>query len=464
MLRENGGVLDQLSELVDISLMGLGFYLIIDLYEAKGVFSNSDIPLSYFLFFLIYILLWILSANAYRVYGSRRFMSLQRELIQLLKAHFLAFAIAIVLLSLYNPQFINNRFIFYYEAVVLLLAFSTHTLVRVILQGMRKSGRNTRYALLLGSGPAAKQFLDKVHKNPQLGYRVIGYLAPERNGANLHYLGDYGMLEAVLKQKIIDIVVVTASISDEGIKEYLELVNTMGKNVMIMLDETVSKVARSRPVDFGGLPMVAYDSYPRRPWQEAGKRLFDFWLTAIGLLFISPLLASIALAIKFTSPGSAIFAQERVGLNGRVFKMYKFRSMVQDAEKQKEKLTHLNEMTGPVFKIKNDPRITPVGGFLRRTSLDELPQLWNVLKGDMSLVGPRPPLPSEVNLYDPKHRKRLAVKPGITCIWQISGRNEVDFEQWMEMDAEYVERWSLWLDMEILAKTVPVVLMRKGAS
>jgi exopolysaccharide biosynthesis polyprenyl glycosylphosphotransferase len=182
------------------------------------------------------------------------------------------------------------------------------------------------------------------------------------------------------------------------------------------------------------------------------------------LAIISPLLLVIALAIKLTSEGPVIFSQERVGINGRVFKMYKFRSMVQDAEMLKSKLVYLNEMSGPVFKIRNDPRVTPVGKFLRKTSLDELPQLWNVLKGDMSLVGPRPPLPKEVDMYNLKHRKRLAVKPGITCIWQISGRNDVDFEQWMAMDAEYVDRWSLWLDMEILAKTVPVVLMRKGAS
>lgn len=138
--------------------------------------------------------------------------------------------------------------------------------------------------------------------------------------------------------------------------------------------------------------------------------------------------------------------------------------MVQDAEELKAKLAHLNEMSGPVFKIKDDPRVTSIGHFLRKTSLDELPQLWNVFRQDMSLVGPRPPLPSEVNLYDPKHRKRLSVKPGITCIWQISGRNDVDFDQWMEMDAEYVDNWSLALDMKILVKTVPVVLGRKGAS
>ena len=168
--------------------------------------------------------------------------------------------------------------------------------------------------------------------------------------------------------------------------------------------------------------------------------------------------------IKLTSKGPVVFAQQRVGLNGRSFKIYKFRSMVVNAEALQERLADLNEMSGPVFKIANDPRVTAVGKFIRKTSIDELPQLLNVFIGDMSLVGPRPPLLQEVNLYNSKDRKRLAVRPGITCIWQVSGRNTVDFEEWMEMDADYVDRWSLWLDMEILAKTVPVVLWRKGAS
>ncbi|WP_242865696.1 sugar transferase [Desulfosporosinus sp. HMP52] len=264
--------------------------------------------------------------------------------------------------------------------------------------------------------------------------------------------------------KIVDVTVVTAPLSDERVKNCLELLDLMGKNVIILLDDTVAKVTRSRPVDFDGLPMVAYDGRPRLPWQVLSKRVMDVVLTGMGLIAISPILLAVAIAIKVTSDGPVFFGQERVGLNGRTFKMYKFRSMVVNAEELKAKLTHLNEMSGPVFKITNDPRVTSVGRFLRRTSLDELPQLWNVLIGEMSLVGPRPPLPSEVNMYDPKHRKRLAVKPGITCIWQISGRNEVDFEEWMEMDADYVERCSLWMDVEILARTVPVVFMRKGAS
>jgi len=463
VLRKYGDILDDISQLVDLIVLSLGFFFTVELYRYKQAIVGS-VWEQYFLIFLVYSLCWMISSNVNRVYQSRRFMSVGLESKQIIKAHAVTFAITITSVTLFQPSLIHNRFMFYFEAIAVCLTLGVHLIVRLMLQAWRKIGRNTRYVLILGSGQAAHSYLDKVNKNPQLGYKVVGYLAPERNGLEIPYLGDYSNLEIVMGMKIVDLTVITAPLSDERVKGCLELIDIMGKTVTVLLDETVAKVARSRPIDFGGLPMVAYDGRPRRPWHEFAKRGMDVILTGIGLVVISPILLTIAIAVKVSAEGPVLFGQERVGLNGRTFKMYKFRSMVVDAEELKAKLAHLNEMSGPVFKITNDPRVTTVGRFLRKTSLDELPQLWNVIRGDMSLVGPRPPLPSEVNMYDPKHRKRLAVKPGITCIWQISGRNEVDFEEWMEMDAEYVDRWSLWMDVEILAKTVPVVLMRKGAS
>ncbi len=462
MLRGRG-TLENISELVDIVLMAIGFSLAIELYQIKQAIKADDWP-EYFLIYLIYLLTWIIGSNIYKVYRSRRFTSAGRELSQMLKAHFFSFACSMILINLYNPNLLRNRFFFYFGAFVVCLTLGMHIITRLILQAWRKVGRNTRYVLILGGGSAAELYLQKVKANPQLGYRVIGYLAPTKNGLKIPYLGDYTNLESVVSLNIVDLTVVTALITEKGIQESIEILDVMGKSVAVLLDDIVTKVARSRPVDFGGLSMVMYDSYPRRPWQEVGKRSIDIISSGLGLIVLSPLFLVVVLAIRLTSKGPAIFAQERVGLNGRPFKIYKFRSMVVNAEELKERLADLNEMSGPVFKITNDPRVTAVGKFIRQTSIDELPQLLNVFKGDMSLVGPRPPLTSEVNLYDSKHRKRLAVRPGITCIWQISGRNEVDFEEWMEMDAEYVDRWSLWLDMEILARTVPVVLGRRGAS
>ncbi len=193
------------------------------------------------------------------------------------------------------------------------------------------------------------------------------------------------------------------------------------------------------------------------------KRPFDVVASLIGLTLLSPVFLIISIAVKLDSRGPVYFRQVRVGKDGREFWFYKFRSMVIDAEEQKQKLMHLNELEGPVFKISNDPRITRVGTFLRRTSLDELPQLINVLRGDMSLVGPRPPLPGEVAKYESWQREKLSVLPGITCLWQISGRNHIGFTEWMRLDIEYIRRQSLGLDVKILSRTLPAVLSRKGA-
>lgn len=193
------------------------------------------------------------------------------------------------------------------------------------------------------------------------------------------------------------------------------------------------------------------------------KRALDIIASTLGLIILSPILLVVAILIRLESRGPAIFSQKRIGLNKKEFKMYKFRSMVQNAEELKEKLAKENEMSGPMFKIKNDPRVTKVGRFIRRTSIDELPQLINVLKGEMSLVGPRPSLPKEVSKFEPWMLKRLSVKPGLTCYWQVSGRNNIDFENWMKLDLQYVNDRSFWLDLKLILKTATVLFGDKNA-
>jgi exopolysaccharide biosynthesis polyprenyl glycosylphosphotransferase len=212
------------------------------------------------------------------------------------------------------------------------------------------------------------------------------------------------------------------------------------------------------------LPMLGMTRVPTSQGRLLIKRVMDIVGSFVGLVLAAPVLIATVIAIKVTSPGPVFFTQVRAGRHGRKFTMYKFRSMVVDAEALRAKLEHLNEMNGPVFKIKHDPRITAVGRFIRATSIDELPQLFNVLLGDMSLVGPRPPLPSEVCQYEAWQRRRLSVKPGLTGLWQVSGRNQVDFEQWMALDLQYIDNWSLWLDVVILLRTVPAVVRGSGAS
>ncbi len=218
---------------------------------------------------------------------------------------------------------------------------------------------------------------------------------------------------------------------------------------------TVEEFARGRAERAGTARGVVYRRYVKRP--------LDLLCSLVGLLLLSPVFLILALLVRLDSSGPIFFRQTRVGKDGREFEFYKFRSMVQDAEQMKNKLMHLNELEGPVFKITDDPRITPIGTFLRRTSLDELPQLFNVLRGDMSLVGPRPPLPAEVANYESWQRQKLTVLPGITCLWQISGRNHIGFTEWMRLDIEYIRRQSFGVDLKILARTLPAVLLRKGA-
>ena len=193
------------------------------------------------------------------------------------------------------------------------------------------------------------------------------------------------------------------------------------------------------------------------------KRALDIIASTLGLIILSPILLVVAILIKLESKGPAMFSQKRIGLNKKEFKMYKFRSMVQNAEELKEKLAKENEMSGPMFKMKNDPRVTKVGRFIRKTSIDELPQLINVLKGEMSLVGPRPSLPKEVSKFEPWMLKRLSVKPGLTCYWQVSGRNNIDFEDWMKLDLQYVNDRSFWLDLKLIFKTAGVLFGDKNA-
>jgi exopolysaccharide biosynthesis polyprenyl glycosylphosphotransferase len=237
-----------------------------------------------------------------------------------------------------------------------------------------------------------------------------------------------------------------------------------GVRVRFALNQLSEQGRRVELEEMDGIPILSVLPGPAGHFQLLAKRAIDVAVSAFVLLLALPVLLAIALAVKVTSGGAVLFRQTRSGLNGRVFTLLKFRTMVEDAEARRAELLHLNEMNGPVFKLRRDPRVTALGRFLRRFSLDELPQFWNVFKGDMSLVGPRPPIPEEVARYARWQRRRLSMKPGLTCLWQISGRNDVDFDRWMELDLEYINSWSPSLDFKILLKTIPVVLSGKGAS
>jgi exopolysaccharide biosynthesis polyprenyl glycosylphosphotransferase len=250
----------------------------------------------------------------------------------------------------------------------------------------------------------------------------------------------------------------------EASRGIFRLCEELGVRTRVAMSFFPTRNARVEFEELDGVPLISFTTTPSNVPQLAMKRSLDVAISVLLIGLSAPLVLLTAIAIKLSSPGAVFFKQERMGLNGRVFTLYKFRTMIDDAHRRRTEIEHLNEMDGPVFKVKADPRVTRIGRLLRKFSLDELPQLWNVLKGDMSLVGPRPPIPEEVILYERWQKRRLSMKPGLTCLWQISGRNEVDFNRWMELDLQYIDNWSPSLDFKIMLRTIPAVLSGRGAS
>lgn len=333
--------------------------------------------------------------------------------------------------------------------------------------GCRPEAHNR--VLIVGTGERAKAVADLILSSPELDASIDGFLDFSRKGLwryrDIPLLGHPVLLTGLAGRAQIDAVVLAVE-PDEmpQTAAVLAAAERLGVTVSLMPDLYNTSIARAVPSSLNGTPTVAYRRVPESVAALGLKHLADKIGAIVGLVLAAPIMISAAIAIKLETPGPVFFKQTRSGANGRPFPLYKFRTMTADAERHKDSLRNLNEMSGPVFKIKQDPRVTQVGRLLRKYSIDEIPQFINVLRGEMSLVGPRPPLPSEVAKYEPWQRRKLSVKPGLTCIWQVSGRNQIDFEDWMRLDLEYIDNWSLWLDARILAKTIPTVLRGDGAS
>ncbi len=334
----------------------------------------------------------------------------------------------------------------------------------------RSKEYNLRTILFVGADGRTRQIIEQFQRNHTRGYKIAGCLTldPDRLGREINgveVLGTTDRFQEILWTQPIDEVIFSLPIIYmKELSRLIGICEELGVKSRTMIDFFEPKVAKPNIERIGDSPMLTLSTTPDNLNRLLIKRVIDVVVSSIALAVLLPVFALIGLLIKVTSSGPILYSQDRCGLNGRVFKFYKFRTMVQNADKIQERFKHLNEMSGPVFKIKNDPRVTRIGRFLRKYSLDEFPQLYHVLTGNMSLVGPRPPVPSEVSQYERWQRRRLSVKPGITCLWQCNGRNKVDFDQWMKLDLEYIDNWSLALDFKILLKTIPVVLIGEGAS
>ncbi len=343
--------------------------------------------------------------------------------------------------------------------------------IHMLLEYIRSRGFNYQTVIVVGRGRRAKAFADRIFTNQQWGYKITGFLFSGVNNPSALWsyrdvpaIGNLSNLPEIIKSQQVDWIVFAVENAElSKIEQAVKVCDEMGTRAAVLTDLYPSRYADKRIEEFFDSPVLLFDSLPNRGFSLVVKEVIDKVLALSGIVIVSPLLVITSIIIKVFSKGSILYKQERLGINGRKFEMYKFRTMIPDADSIKDDLSEKNEMDGPVFKLKEDPRVTPVGRLLRKTSIDELPQLINVLKGDMSLVGPRPPLSNEVVQYDPWQRRRLSMKPGITCLWQIGGRNNISFKKWMELDLKYIDNWSLWLDTKILAKTIPAVLSRKGA-
>jgi exopolysaccharide biosynthesis polyprenyl glycosylphosphotransferase len=365
--------------------------------------------------------------------------------------------------------FVSRIFLLIFFTVNFLFIISIRLGIRKLILLLNKKIETFRRILIVGTKDRARSFARNIEKHQDLGLRIMGFLATEEKTDSAHIngfpvLGKAQDLPQVLEREVVDEVVFAIAHEElKGMENLFLLCEERGITARVVMNFFPHNIAKTHLEELDGIPLLTFRTTPKNELVLLLRRIFDFCVSLALILLLSPLFLLIAILIRLDSPGPAIFRQTRCGLNGRKFTFYKFRSMVQDAEKKQAELVKFNIMQGPVFKMKNDPRITRIGYYLRKTSLDELPQLFNVLSGDMSLVGPRPPIPEEVENYEGWQRRRLSMKPGITGLWQVNGRNTINFDEWMKMDLEYIDNWSIWLDLKILLKTIPVVLFGKGA-
>jgi exopolysaccharide biosynthesis polyprenyl glycosylphosphotransferase len=437
-------------------------------------FLSYRIKIQNFIIFCGILLLWHRVFGFFDLYESRRLSRQREEVSDIVKATSVGSILMYAIALAFHVTMINYVFIGVFWVSLTFITAAGRLGVRYVLRQVRIKGKNLRNILIVGTNDAAVQFAHKIEQSPWLGYRILAFVDEQWPGLKKFNQEGYSLtcnfsgLRGFLRSNVVDEVVVTLPLRSlhSYASEIAELCEEQGIPVRVVSNIFDLKHARSKAEEFEGDAHITHSNGTIvAGWPGIIKWTLDFTVSLFLVVFFSPLFLITALLITLTSPGPVFFMQERLGLNKRRFRIYKFRTMTADAESRMKDVEHLNELSGPVFKIKNDPRITTVGKILRSTSIDELPQLFNVLKGDMSLVGPRPMAVRDYEGFNEDwQRRRFSVRPGITCLWQVLGRNSIPFEKWMELDLQYIDRWSLWLDFQILVKTIPAVLRGSGAS
>jgi exopolysaccharide biosynthesis polyprenyl glycosylphosphotransferase len=448
----------------------LAYYIRYELQWLRAVDPANDVPYVAFLPFIS--LLTALLLIVYRkehVYNNRRKVSWFDEIYNIFNGTTSGIMIMIVLVFVYQPTFYSRIIFLYAGALILILLGISRGLKVALLRHWRQRGFGVARLLIVGAGEVARTVMRTVVANPEQGYEIVGFVDDDLTKGQTDIgrfkaLGGIGNLLDLLGQEKIDEVVITLPWQyHRKIMSVAALCERENTRVRLVPDVFQMSLSRVEMDEIAGIPLIGIKQSAISGYNLILKRVIDFTVALLGLIFLFPFLALLALAIKLDSPGPVIFTQERVGKGGRRFVVHKFRSMVQDAESRKRELLSLNEADGPLFKIKDDPRMTRLGRFLRRFSLDELPQFYNVLRGEMSLVGPRPSVPTEVEQYQTWHRRRLEIVPGMTGLWQVNGRSDLTFDEMALLDIYYIENWSLPTDIKILLQTLPTVIFRTGA-
>ncbi len=464
MLRQQRDLQTRVQMVVDAGLFGLSFYLAHALRERLPfeIFGGTReiFPFSHYLWLYVFILPLgplVLRWNGFyqRPWLPERWQT-ARSLLR--GCVMLVLGLVVLLWLAREAQDIARSVILYFGGISFLMISGKEELLLRWRRSRLGREHQRRRLLLVGTPEETRQVRQDLLQDAAGQFEIMAEV-------NLNEEPVERLVELMHKHSPNGVVLAAQHTFFGQIEQAIAVCEREGVEVWVVADFFKPRISKTTVEIFRGRPVLVYRSTPAGSWALVGKQFLDFFGALVLLVITAPLLGIAAVGIKLTSPGPILFRQQRCGLNGRPFTMLKFRSMVSDAEQRKHELEALNEMSGPVFKVTNDPRVTPFGRFLRKYSIDELPQLFNVLRGDMSLVGPRPLPVSEVQRFDdPAHRRRLSVKPGLTCLWQISGRSQLrDFREWVRLDLEYIDNWSLTLDLKILLQTVPVVLSGAGA-
>ncbi len=456
---------------IDVVLINVAFvagYLL--RYQVKLFWDiQFDAPLGSYagiqLLFTASLLFFFWTDNVYSVRNASWTEQMSRIAGATLKMPFAVWTAIFII----GPEVYSRLMILQAALVLLLLLGIARAAKRTVEASLRARGVGVSNLLIVGAGELGRAAMRTIFARPDLGYRCVGFVDddPQRGQTDIGRfpaLGDTQAVATLIREHNVDEVLITLPWSAQSkIQEIVALCERLGVTARVVPSILQLNYSRIDVNDFGGIPVLGIRGATVSPVNRLLKRAFDLALGALISLLSLPLVAVAALAVRLESPGPAIFTQMRAGMNGRPFKIYKLRSMRVGAEEERKRLEALNEVEGPMFKIRNDPRVTRVGRIIRKLSIDEFPQFWNVLRGDMSIVGPRPALLSEVAEYDDWHRDRLRVKPGITGLWQISGRSELKFEEMVLLDVYYIDNWSLLEDVTIVLRTVPYLLSNRGA-